>query len=309
MDWLGKIGKIASWSTGITDKVIGEVADRAISLVESEVTRYRSVEEELERLKRTSERINSLQIDAEQRRYIEDNSVKLWLSQLKSVSFDTDNLLDAYQTALKVHKLQNSLDAGFSHKRKWYQIDLPSLQSVSPEWGPVQRRRFSEEINRINNRLEEINNARKNLRLRGGDGTRKKPRHERSQHILTGPCHDPLSVIGRKHEKNEIVELLTSDLNLTLPVIPIYGTAGIGKTTLAKLVYDDQRIDEYYTLKAWVCLTDGCDVKKATKDIFEKLSGETCSFHALQDRLRYVYFSCSIHSLVRISYEFIHFSE
>lgn len=266
------------------------MADRAISLVESEVARYRSIEEELERLKRTSDRINALLTDAEQRRYIEDDSVKLWLRQLKSISFDTDNLLDTYQTALKVYKQQKSLNAGSSHKRKWFQMEF---SSISPEWGPVQRRQFSEEIGRINKKLEDISKGRKTLRLRGEDGARKKPSHEMVRSSPTGPCHDPSRAIGRELEKNEIVELLTSDLNLTVPVIPIQGAAGIGKTTLARLIYEDERINRYFKFKAWVCLTDGCDLKNATKEIYEKMTGESCgiqTYDVLQSCLRYVLF-------------------
>ncbi|KAJ1699169.1 hypothetical protein LUZ63_007681 [Rhynchospora breviuscula] len=266
-------------------KAVEAVAGRAWSMVESEVARYRSIEDELGRLRRTSERINKLLIDAEERRYIEDNSVKLWLRQLRSISFDTDNILDEYQTALEVYKLKNSSNAGSSRKRKWCQIELPS---ISPEWGLLQRRVFAEEIERINKKLDEISKGRKTLRLRAEDGVRRDQPHQRAPFYQTGPCHDQSRMIGRQRETKQIVDLLTSGCDLTLPVVPIHGAAGIGKTTLARLVYEDESIDRYFKLKAWVSLTDGCDVKNAMIEIHEKMTKETINLQAyetLQGRL------------------------
>lgn len=60
MSGLGKIGS----ALGLPEKL----ADKTISFLQSEVTRYCKVEEELGRLRRTSDRINSLLTDAEERR-------------------------------------------------------------------------------------------------------------------------------------------------------------------------------------------------------------------------------------------------
>ncbi|KAF3342067.1 disease resistance protein RGA3 [Carex littledalei] len=276
MSSLAKIGS----GLGLAEKLV----DKGVSILQSEVTRYRKVEEELGRLRRTSDRINSLLTDAEERRYIEDKSVMDWPSDLKSVSFDTDDLLDEYQTAINVHNVEPS------RKRKRNQFELPS---ISPEWGPLQRRRFSSEIDKIDNRLDEIRRSRKNLRLNGEDGERRGSSHLRARPFQTGPCHDQASIIGRENDKNEVVNLLitgqtsASASRSTITVVLIHGAAGIGKTTLARMVYNDPRLN-CFNIKAWVCLTERCDVSTAMKKIYEKMTGQRCDsgdFGRLQDRL------------------------
>ncbi|XP_078154058.1 putative disease resistance protein RGA3 [Carex rostrata] len=268
MNWLGKITS----APGLAEKVV----DKGCSLVESGVTRYWNVEEELGRLRRTSVRINSLLTDAEERRYIEDKSVMDWLSDLKSVSFDTDDLLDEYQTAINVHKVEPS------RKRKRNRFELPS---ISPEWDPFQRSKFASEINKINNRYEEILKNRKNLRLNGEDGERRGFSHQRSRPCQTGPYHDRASMIDRENDKIEVVDLLITGQTIT--VVPIHGAAGIGKTTLAQKVYHDPRLN-CFNIKAWVCLTERCDLSTAMKEIYEKMTRQRCDsgdFGRLQERL------------------------
>ncbi|KAF2319656.1 hypothetical protein GH714_017863 [Hevea brasiliensis] len=64
---------------------------------------------------------------------------------------------------------------------------------------------------------------------------------------------------------------------------------GIGKTTLAQLVYNDERVMEFFDLRAWVYVSEDFDVARVTKTILEAItleSSDAKDFNLLQVRLR-----------------------
>ena len=48
--------------------------------------------------------------------------------------------------------------------------------------------------------------------------------------------------------------------------------AGLGKTTLAKLVYNHELVKSYFNKKIWVCVSDDFDEKKFLRGILDSLT-------------------------------------
>jgi hypothetical protein len=78
--------------------------------------------------------------------------------------------------------------------------------------------------------------------------------------------------------KNLIINLLLLDdaSGNEIVVLAIVGTGGIGKTTFAQLVYNDNRVKEHFNLQAWVCVSEELDPFKVTKAIVEAITSSTC---------------------------------
>ncbi|RCV30150.1 hypothetical protein SETIT_6G071100v2 [Setaria italica] len=73
-------------------------------------------------------------------------------------------------------------------------------------------------------------------------------------------------------------------------VLPIFGIAGIGKTTLAQLIYNDERVRAHFTVRTWVCVSDLFDDERMTKEIVKNISEPDidlpCDLHGLQALLK-----------------------
>ncbi|XP_074319895.1 disease resistance protein RGA2-like [Silene latifolia] len=70
-------------------------------------------------------------------------------------------------------------------------------------------------------------------------------------------------VIGRDGDRDKLVSSLLDSSTATgvLPVASIVGMGGVGKTTLAQYVYNDERIKIYFDLQLWVFATQDFNVK------------------------------------------------
>ncbi|XP_072963751.1 putative disease resistance protein RGA1 [Typha angustifolia] len=78
-------------------------------------------------------------------------------------------------------------------------------------------------------------------------------------------------VVGRDDEKNKIINKLLSfdsaSVRRNFSILPIVGVGGIGKTTLAQFVYNDEKIEKHFSQRIWVCVSNSFNVLSLTKKI------------------------------------------
>ncbi|XP_038979755.1 putative disease resistance protein RGA4 isoform X3 [Phoenix dactylifera] len=257
-----------------TSQVFGCVRSWAVSPSSSSDPRS-SVLEDLKELERTLRRIKAVLHDAEERE-IRDESVKIWLKELKEVAYEADDVLDEYQYEV----LRAQVEGRASRKRKREEGDDEEEVSIPDGMG--------DRIRKIRERFDYISEDRDRLRLREEDGERR---------VLEAPCPAPtshmvdeLSIYGRERDKQEVINLLFSEgVGNGVSVIPIVGKGGLGKTTIAQLVYNDPKVKEYFNLTGWICVSDDFDVPRLTKAILESLTRSSCDLaqlSTLQDTLK-----------------------
>ncbi|XP_072066335.1 putative disease resistance RPP13-like protein 1 isoform X1 [Arachis hypogaea] len=220
----------------------------------------------LERLKTTLYAVQAFLIDAEQKQ-IKERAVKDWLDTLKDAMYVADDLLDEVFTKAATQK-----DPGTFFSR----------------YLNLQDREIANCMEEIIDKIESIVKQKDTL------GLREIPKENMSWRITTSLV-ERSNIYGREKDKEVIVKLLLDDADTTdgdIPVIPIVGMGGIGKTTLAQLVYHDDEVKKNFDFQAWVCVSEEFDVIKVTKTIIETITSRSCKLtdlnllqHDLKEKL------------------------
>ncbi|XP_027911079.1 putative disease resistance RPP13-like protein 1 [Vigna unguiculata] len=82
-------------------------------------------------------------------------------------------------------------------------------------------------------------------------------------------------IYGRDNDKEFLIQWLTSDTHNNLSILSIVGMGGLGKTSLAQHVFNDQRIKDKFGIKAWVSVPQEFDVLKVSRAILDTITGST----------------------------------
>ncbi|XP_027935100.1 disease resistance protein RGA2-like isoform X1 [Vigna unguiculata] len=216
---------------------------------------------ELQQMQATMALIRGVLLDAEQKNP-QSNALGEWLRQIKQVVSDAEDIVDDFECeALRKHVVNTY--GGCSRKvRRFFSTSNPLLY----------RLRMAHQIQDINTRLATLATQRSIFGLQVID------QDTRVVHVreMTHSHVKPSSITGREHDKNEIVKLLVQDCDHeSLSVIPIVGMGGLGKTTLAKLVFNDTTIHACFTLRMWVCVSNDFELKSVLIKILNSAPNPT----------------------------------
>nr|ACM17560.1 NBS-LRR disease resistance protein family-2 [Oryza brachyantha] len=87
----------------------------------------------------------------------------------------------------------------------------------------------------------------------------------------TSPKVEEAAIVGRTQEKQKLLDCLSDKVLMKdFIILAIYGMGGIGKTTLAQLVFNDKQFKEY--APAWVHVSQVFDLDKIENSIISQLS-------------------------------------
>ncbi|XP_050283429.1 putative disease resistance RPP13-like protein 1 isoform X2 [Quercus robur] len=221
----------------------------------------KDIDGSLKKLKKLLRSANVVLVDAEEKQYT-NPSVKEWLDELKHAVYGADDILD---------------EIGYEALRC-------KVSGLIPTSVVLLDTRIKSELETILNELESLTKEKDDLGLeKVAGGVPSRP--------LTNFLPEEYGVFGRDNDMEAIFQKFKSDDAAVngLCVVPIVGMGGIGKTTLARLIYNDKRVAEYFDLKAWVCVSENFDSFKIAKAIFEQVTSSACDFQdisLLQNKMK-----------------------
>ncbi|XP_059314527.1 putative disease resistance protein RGA4 [Lycium ferocissimum] len=99
---------------------------------------------------------------------------------------------------------------------------------------------------------------------------------------------DESDIFGRQNEIEELINRLFSEDadGKNLNVVPIVGMGGVGKTTLAKAVYNDQKVKDHFGLNAWICVSEPYDAVRIAKELLQEISSFDCMVNSNLNQLQ-----------------------
>jgi len=103
-----------------------------------------------------------------------------------------------------------------------------------------------------------------------GSSKRKSAGHQKKRKSAAASTSKAAKRLGNSSSSPRFAE--TTNLAGNVSVLPIFGIGGIGKTTLAQLIYNDERVRAHFTVRIWVCVSDLFDDERMTKEIVKTIS-------------------------------------
>lgn len=249
--------------------ILEQLFSIASELTKHELRLVKNVKKDISSLKSKYESIRLVLDDAEKKQ-LEDAGVALWLDKLKQVSYDIDNVLDEWSTRLLLLLEEgNHGNADLVPNKKKVCFPLPS--SCLPLTAQLKqvglRREIALKIKNLNDTLDGIAKERHDYSFQTTNFVPNKRRE-------TTSFVDEKEIYGRHEDKDVLISKLlgeSSDVSTHPVIIPVVGMGGIGKTTLAKLVFNDERVVEHFAQRIWVCVSDPFDEIRIAKAILESL--------------------------------------
>ncbi|XP_073285277.1 putative disease resistance protein RGA1 [Primulina huaijiensis] len=197
-----------------------------------------------------------------------------WLLKLKDVAYDAEDVLEKIANK-GLRRRFNSERGKHLHLTSFFSKRNPLLFRVE----------IARKVRDIRGRLNDIADERHKFELREGVMNNQVGVVESRQ---TSSLVNESEIFGRDEERETLVQKLLHDMadQDDLSVCAMWGMGGIGKTTLAQLVYNDERVEKHFESRIWVCVSEDFSLQRLVKAILESVQGGGCSVTELDPLLR-----------------------
>ncbi|TKW00209.1 hypothetical protein SEVIR_8G092800v4 [Setaria viridis] len=256
----------------VLDAMVPHVKKLLTDMAEEEVSMLLGVSSEITRLEDNMEGIKAFVADAERRR-LTDDSVRRWVRKLKDAMYDAIDIIDVCH--LEADKRRGSTKDGSSVKKVSAGCFQPLLFCMR---NPMFAHKIGSRIKELNQRLDGIHMEADRFKFSINLGSNMKPRKltdaERSMQKTTSEFNES-AIVGEKIEQDtrELAQLLITGGLHDIKVVSIVGTGGMGKTTLAKKIFNEVSIQENFEVKVWLSITQHFNETELLKTAIEQAGG------------------------------------
>jgi disease resistance protein RPM1 len=187
-----------------------------------------------------------------------DPEVKLWAGDVRELSYDTEDIVDSLLVRVKGSGADADMD-GFNE----FVTKMKSLFKKGKA-----RRQIATAIKDIKEQVQDV--AARHQRYKA-DGVfaslAAATRITAVDPLLVALYEDKQRLVGIENTRDELIEklCLTDEVPKQPKILSIVGFGGLGKTTLAKAIYD--KVKSEFDCTAFVSVSRNPDLQKVFKDI------------------------------------------
>ncbi|XP_022631659.1 putative disease resistance protein RGA4 [Vigna radiata var. radiata] len=250
----------------MAEALLGFVLQNLGSFVQYQLTSCWGVDQQTHKLSSNLTAIRAVLRDAE-RKQMTNHAVKDWLQKLTDAAYVLDDILDE----CSIHFAKMHSDDGHTS----------CLSRLHPN-DILFRFNICKRMKDITQRFHDIHEEKSTFNLEPGL-TEVVQRVDDDWRQTSSDITEPV-VYGRDHDRDQIVKFLLEDANNReeLSIFPIVGMGGLGKTTLAKQVFNDHRVCKHFDLTIWVCVSDDFNTMTILQSILECITRQNPNLNSLE---------------------------
>lgn len=232
---------------------------------------------EINKLQRMFSDLSSILVDAERNHIFNDNAiVRNWVSELRDAMYDMDNVIDKWQIL--------QCERGPSTSSMFKCCTISNFCHCNP--GGTYK--IGRKIQALNKRLEGIMERSKHFDfISKVVGSSRYHDHKAIKyHQMSGSSIIHSDIAGEKIEQDTrmLVNYLFNQVgtsakcldNSTIALsIAIVGPGGIGKTTLARMIFNDNVVEEMFNKRIWLSANQDVDETDVLQRVLAALDGKS----------------------------------
>ncbi|CAL4956731.1 unnamed protein product [Urochloa decumbens] len=231
--------------------LVSMVKEKASSYLLDQYKVMEGMEEQHKILKRKLPAILDIITDAEEKATHREG-VKAWLEEVKTVAYEANDAFDEFNyEALR----REAKEKG--HIRK---LGMDAVKLFPTHNRVAFRNRMGNKLQRIVKTIEVLVAEMNAFGFNYQHQAPASKQWRQTASIIVDPKN--IASESRAEEMREIVKMLIDNANnADLIVLPIFGMGGMGKTTLAQLIYNDPDVQKHFQqMHKWICVSDEFDV-------------------------------------------------